>query len=74
MYQFSKYKSVVFERDPMSVQERLCGSSLTHVEHCILYNFFEFHNHPDAYVSKTTNPGPCFFPDKHNDIMHCVLC
>lgn len=40
----------------MSVQERLCGSNLTHIEHSILYQFHEFRNCPDVYLSKLTNP------------------
>ena len=46
----------MFEKLLISAYDRLCRQSTAHIEHENLYQFLEFRNYPDAYLSKTTNP------------------
>jgi len=46
----------MFEREHISACDRLYRHSCAHINHEDLYQFSEIRNHPDAYLSKTTNP------------------
>ena len=62
LFQISDYTSLMFERELMSVRDKLCGST-TRIEHEILYQFFEFHN----YFSE--NHRPTSYP--HGEYWEC---
>jgi len=54
----SNSMSLMFERELISACDRLCRQLTAHIEDWNLYQFFEFRNYPDAYLSKpTTDQG-----------------